>query len=200
MRCCELTNKKNQQMYKVTVQYLDDHQFNELLENCENILTVLVFGTIWWTRHSMVSNKICTSSHQWKRVCDKRLALLISHIHHTFQAIMSCGTHSTTMQVGLVSEFCLGNLEDSKSTSLEFGVCSEITFVAISWMCKKQTSVSHSSTESEIISRQNPAKDCGADRVLSSFAGCGGACLQCFVPGHGPTTLTRLQKCVQDVF
>ena len=27
-----------------------------------------------------------------------------------------------------------------------------ITFVPISWMCKKQTSVSHSSTESEIIS------------------------------------------------
>ena len=26
------------------------------------------------------------------------------------------------------------------------------TFVPISWMCKKQTSVSHSSTESEIIS------------------------------------------------
>ena len=45
------------------------------------------------------------------------------------------------------------------------------------------------------FSRQNPAKDCGADRVLSSFAGCGG--LQCFVPGHGPTTLTRLQKCAQ---
>ena len=27
------------------------------------------------------------------------------------------------------------------------------TFVPISWMCKKQTAVSHSSTESEIISR-----------------------------------------------
>ena len=26
------------------------------------------------------------------------------------------------------------------------------TFVPISWMCKKQTAVSHSSTESEIIS------------------------------------------------
>ena len=142
--------------------------------------------------------KFARAVTKWENGCDQRLALLISHIHHTFQAIMSFVTHSTTMQVGLVSEFCLGNLEDSKSTSLEFGVCSEITFVAISWMCKKQTSVSHRSTESEIISRLNPAKDCRTDRVLSSFAGCGG--LQCFVPGHGPTTLTRLQKCVQDVF
>ena len=46
-----------------------------------------------------------------------------------------------------------GDLEDSKSTrggtSCVFG---SHTFVPISWMCKKQTSVSHSSTESEIIS------------------------------------------------
>ena len=46
-----------------------------------------------------------------------------------------------------------GDLEDSKST---FGgtlcVFGSHTFVPISWMCRKQTSVSHSSTESEIIS------------------------------------------------
>ena len=46
-----------------------------------------------------------------------------------------------------------GNLEDSKSTSCgTLCVCGSHTFVPISWMCKKQTSVSHSSTESEIIS------------------------------------------------
>ena len=45
-----------------------------------------------------------------------------------------------------------GDLEDFKSTSggvlCNFGTR---TFVPISWICKKQTSVSHSSTESEII-------------------------------------------------
>ena len=56
------------------------------------------------------------------------------------------------------------------------------------------------STESEIISRLNPAKDCGADRVFSSFVVCEGVCLQGFVPGHGPTTLTRLQKCAQYIY
>ena len=47
----------------------------------------------------------------------------------------------------------VGDLEDSKSTSggtLRF--FGSHTFVPISLMCKKQTSVSHSSTESEIIS------------------------------------------------
>ena len=45
------------------------------------------------------------------------------------------------------------DLEDSKSTSGgTLCIVGSHTFVPISWMCKKQTSVSHSSTESEIIS------------------------------------------------
>ena len=46
-----------------------------------------------------------------------------------------------------------GDLEDSKSTSGgTLCVFGSHTFVPISWMCEKQTSVSRSSTESEIIS------------------------------------------------
>ena len=46
-----------------------------------------------------------------------------------------------------------GDLEDSKSTSGgTLCIFGSHTFVPISWMCKKQTSVSHSTTESEIIS------------------------------------------------
>ena len=46
-----------------------------------------------------------------------------------------------------------GDLEDSKSTSGgTLCVFGSHTFVPTSWMCKKQTAVSHSSTESEIIS------------------------------------------------
>ena len=46
-----------------------------------------------------------------------------------------------------------GDLEDSKSTSGgTLCVFGSHTFVPVSWMCKKQTAVSHSSTESEINS------------------------------------------------
>ena len=46
-----------------------------------------------------------------------------------------------------------GDLEDSKSTSGgTLCVFKSHTFVPISWMCTNQTAVSHSSTESEIIS------------------------------------------------
>ena len=50
------------------------------------------------------------------------------------------------------SEFA-GDLQDSKSTSGgTLCIFGSHTFVPISWMCKKQTSVSHSSTELDIIS------------------------------------------------
>ena len=57
-------------------------------------------------------------------------------------------------RLGLLQDSDLaGDLEDSKSTSggtvCVFG---SHTFVPMSWMCKKQTAVSHSSTESEFIS------------------------------------------------
>ena len=46
-----------------------------------------------------------------------------------------------------------GDLEDSKSTSGgTLCIFGRHTFFPISWMFKKQTAVSHSSTESEIIS------------------------------------------------
>ena len=46
-----------------------------------------------------------------------------------------------------------GDLEDSKSSSGgTLCILGSHTFVTMSWMCKKQTAVSHSSTETEIIS------------------------------------------------
>ena len=46
-----------------------------------------------------------------------------------------------------------GDLADSRSTSGgTLCIFGSHTFVPLSWMCKKQTLVSHSSTESEIIS------------------------------------------------
>ena len=64
------------------------------------------------------------------------------------------GTQHNKCILGLFqdSDFA-GDLEESKSTSGgTLCVFGSHTFVPISWMCKNQTSVSHSSTESEIIS------------------------------------------------
>ena len=101
-------------------------------------------------------NKLARAVTKWTRACDKRSARLISYFHHTSEFEQYCHVGNTTQQcrTGLFqdSDFA-GDLEDSKSTSggllCIFG---SRTIVPISWMCKKQTSVSHSSTEAELIS------------------------------------------------
>ena len=101
-------------------------------------------------------NKLARSITKWTGACDKRLCRLISYIHHTCDYKQYCHVGNTTKQCRLClfqdSDFA-GDLEDSKSTSGgTLCVFGSHTFVPIIWMCKKQTSVSHSSTESEIIS------------------------------------------------
>ena len=76
----------------------------------------------------------------------------ITHVNSGF----FCYLRNTAQQcrLGLFqdSDFA-GGFEDSTSTSRGLScIFGSHTFVPISWMCKRQTSVSHSSTESEIIS------------------------------------------------
>ena len=101
-------------------------------------------------------NKLARSITKWTKACDKRLSRLISYIHHTCEnkQYFYVGNTAKQCRLGLFqdSDFA-GDLEDSKSTSGgTLCIFGSHTFVPISWMCKKQTSVSHSSTESEIIS------------------------------------------------
>ena len=92
-------------------------------------------------------------SQNGRKACDKRSARLISYIHHTSEFKIYCHVGNTARQcrLGLFqdSDFA-GESEDSKSTSggilCIFG---SHTYVPLSWMCKKQTSVSHSSTKAD---------------------------------------------------
>ena len=87
---------------------------------------------------------------------DKRLSRLISHLHHTCDYKQCCHVRNTAKQcrLGLFQDSGFaGDLEYPKSTpGGTLCIFESHTFVPISWMCKNQTSVSHSSTESEIIS------------------------------------------------
>ena len=155
--CCELTNKKHQQMYKVTTPCLDDHQFKEYeLEAVgelwkiysQIVLTCLYLARFGGPNIQWTVIQFARAVTKWTRVCDKRLARLISYIHHTSQATMSYA-HSTTVQVGLVRILSWKSWKlkiDLGGIWWKFG---NHTFVVISWIFKKQTSVSHSSTESE---------------------------------------------------
>ena len=160
---CELANKTTQQLYKVSTPCMDDHQFkeeeNESVGELSFVRSQIVLKYLYLARIGRPDilwsvNKLARAVTKWTKACDKLLARLISYIHHTSEYRLSCGKHSTTMQTWIVARLDFaGDLEDSKSISGRilciFG-CH--TFVPISWMCKKQTSVSHSSTEAALIS------------------------------------------------
>ena len=101
-------------------------------------------------------NKLARSITKWTKACGRRLSRLISYIHHTCDYKQYCHVGNTAKQciLGLFQDSAFaGDLEDSKSTSGgTLCVFGSHTFVPRSWMCKKQTAVAHSSTESEIIS------------------------------------------------
>ena len=161
----ELANKKVEQQYKVSSPCLDDHQFKqeelgsvgELSEVCSHIfLKCLHLARIGRPNILWSVNKLARSVTKWTQACYRLLPRLVSYIHHTCEYRQCCYVGNTAhhCRLGLFQDTDFaGDREDSKSTSggvlCIFG---SRTFVPVSWMCMKQTAVSHSSTESEIIS------------------------------------------------
>ena len=101
-------------------------------------------------------NKLIRSVTKCSRAYDRRLARLISFFITEKNDQQYCHVRSTTQycRLGLFqdSDFA-GDHEDSKSSSKGIlCIFGSRTVVHISWMCKKQTSVTHDCTESEIIS------------------------------------------------
>ena len=137
--------KKNEICWRIVTQVC-----SQIVLKCLFLARIGRPGILWSV------NKLARSISKWTKACDKRLNRLISYIHHTCEDKQYCHVGNTAKQcrLGLFqdSDFA-GDLEDSKSTSGgTLCIFGSHTFVPISWMCKKQTAVSHSSTESEIIS------------------------------------------------
>ena len=153
------------QTRRINTPCIDDHHFKEeemksvgelsllcsqIVLKCFHLARIRRPDILWSV------NKLARSITKWTKACDKRLNRLISYIHHTCEYKQYChvGNSAKQCRLGLFqdSDFA-GDLEDSKSTSGgTLCVSGSHTFVPISWMCKKQTAVSHSSTASEIIS------------------------------------------------
>ena len=130
------------------------------LENYQKVCSHIVLTCLYSARIGRPDflwsvNKLARAVTKWSQSCDRRLARLISYIHHTNDYRQYCHVGNTAQhcRLGLFqdSDFA-GNLVDSKSTSeWLLSIFGSRTLVPICWMYKKQTSVAHSSTESEII-------------------------------------------------
>ena len=106
---------------------MDDHQFTEeeigsvgeLSTVCSQIvLTCLYLARIGRLDILWSVNKLARTVTKWTKACDKRLARLISCIHHTCEFRQHCCVGNTAQQcrLGLFqdSDFA-GDLEDSKT-------------------------------------------------------------------------------------
>ena len=164
-RYCESANKTTQQLYKVSTPCIDDNQSKEELKSVEELSKVcsqIVLKCLYMARIGRPDilwsvNKVARFITKWTKACDKRLNRLISYIHHTCEYKQYCYVGNTAKQcrLGLFqdSDFAW-DLEALKIYFKWNIVHFRKPHVRSNqlWMCKKQTSVSHSSTESEIIS------------------------------------------------
>ena len=189
-RYCELANRTTQQLYKVSSPCIDDHHFKEeelksvgeLSKICSEIVPkCLYLARIGRPDIPWSVNKLARSITKWTKACDKRLSRFISYIHHTcdYKQYCPCGKHGKTMHIGTVSRTPILQeiLRIQSLHQVEHCAFSEaIRLFKSVWMCKKQTSVSYSSTESEIMSFEFRMKDgrytrawfMGSDRRSSS--------------------------------
>ena len=141
---------------------MDDHHFKkvdldtvgELSKVCSQIvLKCLYLARMGVPDFLLSANKIARAVTKWVPACDKRLARWISYIDHTsdYRRYFHVGSTAQLCRLGLFQDSGFaGDLEDSKSTPGRIlCIFRSRTFVLVSWMCEKQTSVSHSSTESD---------------------------------------------------
>ena len=131
------------------------------LEKCQKVCSQIVLkpGTSWQTGHLVDSKQTCSISHQVDRSWWPTVSSIDSlHFHHT-------NDHRQDCHVGNTAQHCpLGFIPRLKICWVILRIQHQLrergsyenlesrTLVPISWMCKKHTSVSHSSTESEIVS------------------------------------------------
>ena len=161
-RYCELANKTMQQLYKVSTPCIDDHHFKEeemksvgestqvcsqIVLKCLNLARIGRLYILW-------SEPICTINHKM----DESLWQTpesIDFLHASYTWIQNFGMWVILQNNADWTVSGLWLFGRSWRFKIHFWrniVFGSHTFVPISWMCKKQTSVSHSSTESEIIS------------------------------------------------
>ena len=124
-RYCEPANETTQQLHKVAAPCMDDHQFqeeeNESVGELSTVCSQIVLTCLYLARNSLWSvNELARAVTKWTTSCDKRLAHLISYIHHTSECRQYCCVGNTAQHCrsGLFqdSDFA-GDFEDSTSTS-----------------------------------------------------------------------------------
>ena len=161
----QLTGKDVSTLKQVATPCIDDHMLNEedlqekgeLHVNAARIVLKALYVArvnrpdIYWA-----VNTLAREVTKWTKACDRRVHRLISYLHWTSAYHQKCWVGDDPQDCVLalfVDASFAGYLGDSiSSTGAMMCLVGPNTFVPIQWLCKKQTAVSHSSTEAEVIS------------------------------------------------
>jgi hypothetical protein len=135
----------------------DDEEEGELAGNaCKVLMKCLWLGRL--ARPDIVKpiGNLATQVQKWSKNCDKSLYRLICYIHsslgHRLLGTVGDAADALRLRLYVDADFA-GDRLDCKSTSGGFLVLvGPNTFFPLSWICKKQTAVSRSTTEAELIS------------------------------------------------
>ena len=100
-----------ERLYKVSSPCLDDHQFEQKeLESVgeSEVCSQIVLKYLYLTRIGRPDilwsvNRLARAVTKWTQACDRRLARLISHIHHTSEFQQYCHVGNTA-QPGLTAQ------------------------------------------------------------------------------------------------
>ena len=106
----KFANTSTQQWYKVATSCTGDHQFKEeeigsvgeFSKVCAQIVRKCLYLARIGRRDILWSvNKLARAITKWTRACDKRLARVISYIHHTSEFKQHCHVGNTAQQCRL---------------------------------------------------------------------------------------------------
>ena len=163
-----LSGKGVESLKRVSTPCLDDHLLSEEDEaNPGELAPVAANAVLKVPYLARVSRldvmwAVCDLARKvtkWTRACDKRLHRLISYLHHNLdlEQVNWIGDkyEDCALHLFVDASFADG-LEDAKSTTgAQLVLMGPRTFVTLGWICRKQTSVSHSSAESEIVALES---------------------------------------------
>ena len=163
-RYLDLAKKPRTSLMPVATPCIDDHMLLETDFTHEGVLSIqaarIVLKALYVARMGRPDilwavNSLARCVTKWTVAADKRLHRLISYMEHTKDWVQTCwvGDKITDCFLMLFADASFaGDLTDAKSTTGGY-LClvGPTTFVPISWICKKQTSVSHSSSEAEVV-------------------------------------------------
>ena len=102
--------KKTEQLYKVSSPGLDDHQIKteelESVGELSEVYSQIVWKCLYLARIGRPDilwsvNKLARSVTKWTEACDRRLARLISKIHHTRDYRQYCHVGNTAQHCRL---------------------------------------------------------------------------------------------------